>query len=173
MMSWDQLQPGKKYCEPNQPDTVKLDILPFGLLLMMRREITGNLGWSIERGIAQFRTVMVDSQIVFLSRFGMLPWQMAMFHLAESTSKKIPSPAGGNGLPLYIVLVDKYTGKILNRRVAALSPELAHKLVQLMAQQDPEDRLLNKAIFERRITQKYTTLQLAALANMHTKLNSN
>lgn len=172
MMSWDQLQPGKVFCEPNQPDSVKLDIMPFGLLLMIRRENTGNIGWSIERGIAQFRAVMVDSRIVFLSHFGMLPWQMAMFHLAESTIKKIPSPAGGNGLPLYIILVDKYTGKILNRRMAALSPELAHKLVQLMAIQDPEDKLLNKAIFERRITQRYTTLQLAALSSLHLRIQS-
>ena len=170
-MTWDQMKVGARICKPGMPDTVRLDIMPFGLFLLIRRSnISDNQVLSIEKGIAQFRVIKVDNHIVFLSRFGMMHWQRSLFHLAEAYSKKVPSPIGK--LPVYVVLVDGPTGKVLTRRIESLKPETTRKLVTLMATQDPEDKLLNKAIMERRITNKYTTLQLVALASLHTKIRS-
>lgn len=172
-MTWEQMQVGRQVCKSDAPEKVHFDIMPFGLFLMIRQKYPAS---ATVRDIAhahmQFRCVMVDNRIVFLSRFGMQPWMKAYFHLAEAQRKVIPHPAGGNGLPLHVVLVNSQTGKVLARRVAALEPELSQKLVSLLSLQDSEDKLLNKDIAVRRIESSYTTMQLAALACSNRKLKS-
>lgn len=170
-MNWDQMQVGRQVCKPGMPETAHFDIMPFGLFLLIRYETPSkSTALDITHAHAQFRTLMIGKHIVFLSRFGMMPWVRSFFHVAEAQKKVVPHPAGGNGLTIHIILVDANTGKVVARRVAAITPEVTQKLVSLMAIQDPEDKLLIKDIERHKIKNRYTTQQLAVLANLRHKI---
>lgn len=169
-MKWEKMHVGMKVCPAHMPATVHFDIMPFGPFLMIRTDdITSNIIRDIEFASAQFRVIAVGKHLVFLSRFGMCPWQCSYFHRASAYIKEAPS-LSGNGLPLYVILVDRQTGKVKARRVFSLDRELAIKLCSLIETQDPDDPLLNNDIYIRRIQQRYTPIQLATKASVQWRI---
>lgn len=166
-LDWNKLEIRKKVCLPGSPEGIKFDIFPFGFFLMLRySDPDGNIRRQIKQGYSYFRAVQAGSFLLFLSRFGASPWRIAVFHISEAQCKRVPQPWIKRGLPLHIIFVDADTGLLQAKKVEELDPELTRRVVSIVSAQDPDDPLLNRDIFLRRILRKYTPEQLAALANL-------
>lgn len=173
MLNWNELQVGRRVYRPGMPECCHLDIMPFGLLFLIRvTNPTKSIIRDFTAGYVQFRTIMADDYIAFLARFGMLPWIPAFFHRSEAQVKTVPSPVAGSGLPIHCILVDAKTGILKARRLCPLQPETARKLCCLMQAQDRDAKLLNKDILLRRIAQRFSPIQLAVLAASSWKIQS-
>lgn len=157
---------GRKVSKPLSPEGTFLDVTEAGLLFVIRRpDITPEMIRDIMRGVAQFRLGAINGVLIFLARFGMLPWFNANFHRGFSSYEDFQPPTNGAGYSLYVFLVDSKTGVLRAKQLFVLRREISKKFFDLFNQQESQPPH-NWDILIKRVYRKHTITQLAALLGM-------
>ena len=167
MLNWERLQIGSRVCKPGMPDDVRLDLFPFGLLLMIRKSdlaYTDILNY--RNGFPYCRVIRCGDFMALLTRFGMQKWQLSLFHLARAKWKTPPVAGKDRMVHLHLVVVDPGTGTLMVKRVVPLEPGLSRRILDIIATQDPYDDLSQWIILTRRALYGYTPDKLAVLAEL-------
>lgn len=157
---------GKQHFEPTYQDGPKIDLNEGGYVILLQycspteeeiREIGG--------GKAEFRAVEVDGVLVFLAKFGDLPWTDMSLHRGLSHAAMPPRPEPGMGAFLHVMLVDSTTGVLVCQKAIGLMNRFSHALADMIESQSM-DVPANWAAMVQRVYQKYTSDQLADMATV-------
>lgn len=157
---------GKRVSKPNSPEGAFLDYTEAGVMLVLRYpNITEEARRDVMRGVAQFRVGQIEGVIIFLARFGMLPWQNANFHRGKGSFKETLPLQGREGYPIHVLLVSSETGILRAKQKFPLGRKTAERFNILLEAQDKE-LPSNWDILVKRAYRKHTVNQIAALFGM-------
>lgn len=122
---------GQKILPPGK-DQIQFDLTDSGaILLAQMRKPTSAEVRGYKNGVPQFRYIVINGVIYFLSRFGTLNWTDAPFHRDMAVNAtKLPNPQEGEGLAVHVMLVDAATGVLKTQRVIGLSTKFTRELVE-------------------------------------------
>lgn len=120
----------------------------------------------------EIRFLEINGVIMITTKIGNLNWMDAPYtpHLSLNLTK-IPIPNEGEGLGLFVILVDAVTGEIKSMRLVGLSEKFTRKLLGTVMNQkmEPFDKT---AYFEKisQIYSKYQTKELVSMSSDRCKL---
>lgn len=120
----------------------------------------------------EIRFLEINGVIMITTKIGNLNWMDAPYtpHLSPNLTK-FPIPNEGEGLGLFIILVDAVTGEIKSIRLVGLSEKFTRKLLGTVMNQkmEPFDKT---AYFEKisQIYSKYQTKELVSMSSDRCKL---
>lgn len=122
----------------------------------------------------EIRSVEIQDVIMMTVKFGSLNWMDAPYtpHLSLGLTKAI-EPKAGEGLTLFIMLIDVSTGAIKSLRVIGLSNEFTRNLLQSMRRVKEKEFLPDIYNINReRIFKMYKTTQIVKMSDNQFRLNS-
>lgn len=128
---------GAKIMEPTYEDGPRLDLTEDGFrLLISYNWPTPEEIFEIQNGKAEFCAAEVDDVLVFMAKFGRIPWSDMTFHRGLANSNEVIRPAQGDGTALHIMLVDSTTGILVAQRVIGLMNRFSHGLADMIEAQE-------------------------------------
>lgn len=162
-MDFEFLAVGQKVCAPSS-EGVTLDLSESGYTLIYRfNHPTAAEKRNLKSGAYQFKAVMLDGVLFFLSRFGNQPWCDAPFHRGLAQARSAEKPEEGNGNSLLVLLVDASTGILQTIRLIGLSHKFSMQLIELI-EKHPEQAPVNWQQTLASIFARYTTEQMVEMA---------